>query len=165
MEDLLEPKRDVTPRPGGCARVFRGCAVIAVLMVLALIALLIYGVRMPSVRALAICQNNMLAVDAALDRYNDVHGEYPPDLNALRKDYLKDLCVLRCPLDHSKNDEPSYIYHRPGPSASGDFIVLECVRHRLYPGLPVSRLQITKDGSPKLITPMPREPKTAKPLR
>lgn len=160
---MLEPKPEVSPRPRGCGRLFRGCAVIAVLMVLALIAMLVYGVRMPSVQALAMCQTNMLAVDAALERYNDVNGHYPPDLASLRKDYLKDPAVLRCPLDHSKTNEPSYIYHRPGPGASGDFVVLECLRHRLYPGLPMSRLTVTKDGSPKLITPMPQEP--AKRLR
>ncbi len=131
----------------GCSRSLKGCAIIVAVAFVAVIALLIYMSRMPVVQDVVTCRMNMTAVGAALNRYHDVHNAYPETLDELKKDYLKNPSVLRCPLDKSPGTEPSYIYHRPKSNSPAKFVVLECCRHRLSKGMPISKMQLRKDGS------------------
>ncbi len=149
----METEQLTNRGPRGCRRLLIGCGVVTALIIAGFAALLIYTLRMPSARELLRCRDDMIAVGDALRRYEDVNGSYPPDLQALEKDYLKDPSVLRCPLDKSPSSQTSYIYHRPGPNAKGDFVVLECCRHRIRGDVPVSRLLILKDGTFNIETP------------
>lgn len=92
----------------------------------------------------------MIEIGAALRRYADLHGSYPDDLSAIRKEYLKNPDVLRCPLDTSLNDRPSYIYHQPKPNSGPDFVVLVCPHHRFSTETPPARLVYLKKGIVKL---------------
>jgi hypothetical protein len=101
---------------------------------------------MPAVVSMRACQDNMLDISDALRRYDDVNNQYPSNLMALRKDYLKNDSVLRCPLDKSPGNEPSYVYHRPGPHSGDDFVVLECSLHRISPNEPIPKIVVLKSG-------------------
>ncbi len=133
--------------PRGCSRPVRACAISLLLLILAVIALVVYVVRMPAARALFQCQQNMIAIGEALKRYEDVNDVYPRTLDDLKKDYLKDPSVLSCPTIDGKKDESCYTYHRPGPRSGPKFVVLECSLHRLKPGTPIPKLQLLKDGT------------------
>jgi hypothetical protein len=140
--NLPEPR---TPR--GCSRPLKACAVILALVVVAVILLFWYALRMPAMRALVQCQTNMMAVGQALQRYEDVNGVYPKDLDTLKKDYLKDDSVLRCPLVKPDEEGSCYIYHRPGPGADDKFVILECDLHKTRGEVPIKKLQLLKDGT------------------
>ena len=130
----------------GCRKPLTACAVITALVIAAVVTLLIYLFRLPVVVSMRACQTNMIEINDALRRYYDVNGVYPPDLDTLEKDYFKDKSVLRCPLDKSPGNAPSYVYHRPSPNAPGDFVVLECSLHRLGPNEPIPKLVLLKNG-------------------
>ena len=138
------------PSTKGCSRPFKACLAVLILVAAAFIGLLIYAIRMPAIRGLVKCQSNMIEIGAALRRYADLHGSYPADLSAIRREYLKDPGVLRCPLDTSPSDRPSYIYHRPKPNSGPDFVVLVCTHHRFSPETPPARLVYLKRGVVKL---------------
>ena len=130
----------------GCRKPLIACAVITALVIAAVVVLLIYLSRMPIVVNTWTCRRNMTEINDALRRYYDVNDVYPPDLDTLEKDYLKDKSVLRCPLDKSPGSAPSYVYHRPGPNSHGGFVVLECSLHRLGSDEPVTKLVLLKNG-------------------
>ncbi|MCE5314701.1 MAG: hypothetical protein ABFD49_02980 [Armatimonadota bacterium] len=140
-------ENNLNPRPRGCAWLLRGCAVVVGIAFAGLMALLIYVSRMHTVQDIAKCRDNMIAIGAALDRYNDVNGKYPEQLVDLKRDYLKKPSVLRCPVDKSAGCDTSYIYHRPKPDSQDDFVVLECNRHRLRKDVPLTKLLLHKDGN------------------
>lgn len=121
--------------------------VVLVLVALVFAGLLLYAMRMPAVRGMLGCQSNLMEVGGALRRYSDLHGSYPRDLSAIEKDYLKDPSVLRCPLDRDPSGVSSYIYHRPGANAKGDFVVLVCTRHRFSRDTPRTQLVYLKKGA------------------
>jgi hypothetical protein len=136
------------PSKSGCRKPLTACAVITALVIAVVVGLLIYLFRMPVIVNMRACQSKMIEINDALRRYYDVNGEYPPDLRTLEKDYIKDKSVLRCPLDKSPGNAPSYVYHRPGRNAPGDFVVLECSLHRLARNEPVIKLVLLKNGRP-----------------
>ena len=143
----METNRSDSGSTTGCSRPLKGCAIVAGLAILGVIALLVYLMRMPMVQSVMTCRANMVEVGNALKRYAEVNGEYPDSLGALKKEYLKDVSVLRCPLDMRGDTLSSYIYHKPGRGAGAKFVVLECCRHRLGKGLPISKLKLLKDGN------------------
>jgi hypothetical protein len=126
-------------------RPLKACAVLAALAMIGLITMLVVLARMPAVRSLAVCREHMAALGGALGRYNDVNDTYPENLNQLRGVFLKDDKVLRCPLDKSQGDAPSYTYRRPNSSSPDTFPMLECDRHRLRRDIPVSKLILQKN--------------------
>ncbi len=101
--------------------------------------------QVPSARHKLRCKSNMMAISAALQRYYWPNETYPDNLDALRKDYLKEPGVLRCPADKSPGRKPSYDYIKPAPNAPGNAIVLSCDRHRGSFGKRI-RFTVTKDG-------------------
>lgn len=129
-----------------CSKPLIGCGIAAGIAVALVLGMLLYLLRMPVIRSVMACRSNMTELGRALERYHDVNHEYPADLIALKKEYLKDPKVLECPLD-TDGGEPSYTYHRPGPDAPDDFVVLECSRHRLEAGAEPSTLKLLKNGS------------------
>lgn len=131
----------------GGSNLLKGCAIVAAMAIVGLIVLLVYLVRMPTVQSIMKCRMNMVAVGDAIGRYHDATGAYPADLHAIEKEYLTDRSVLRCPLDKSKDNKPSYAYHRPGANSGDRFIMLECNRHRFGKEMPVSKLMLLKDGT------------------
>lgn len=130
----------------GPSKLLKGCAIVGILAIVGLIVLLMYLMKMPSVKFIRECRMNMAAVGEAIGRYHDSTGDYPQDLRAIEKEYLADRSVLRCPLDKSKGDEPSYTYHRPGAKAGEKFVMMECNRHRLSKDMPVSKLVLYRNG-------------------
>ena len=142
----MELDTNVNGSAPGCSRPLKGCAIIAAIAFVGVIALLIYMSRMPVVQDVVTCRMNMTAIGAALDRYHDVHNSYPRSLDEMKKDYLKNPSVLRCPLDKSSGTETSYIYHRPKAGYPPSFIVLECCRHKLAKDAPISKMKLRKDG-------------------
>lgn len=148
-----------TPR-SGCSRPLKGCAIGAALLCIAFIAMLIWVARMPGVRNLMTCRENMTKVGEALRRYHAVNNKYPPNLETLSKDYLKDPGVLTCPADTSSGDKPGYTYHVPPANAGGDFVVLECERHILGPSTPPIKMRLLLNGSVETIRPNPTAPPT-----
>jgi len=142
--------RPQTPIKSGCSRPFKACLAVLILVTVTVIGLLIYAIRTPAIRGLVRCQSNMAEIGAALRRYADLHGSYPDDLSAIRKEYLKNPNVLRCPLDTSVNDRPSYIYHQPKPNSGPNFVVLVCPHHRFSTETPPARLVYLKKGIVKL---------------
>lgn len=145
----MEVRRgDLGERPG-CSRPAKACAITLVAVVALFLGLMFYAFRMPVVRGVVRCQTNMREIGDALRRYNDVNRSYPRDLESMSKDYLKDPSVLRCPLDRSPSEAPSYIYHRPDSSSPGSFVVLECRHHDLGRDLPPSTLVYMKNGTVK----------------
>jgi len=123
-----------------------------------LIIMLVLLARMPAVRSLTICRAHMAAIGGALGRYNDANDEYPETLNQLKGVFLKDNAVLRCPLDKSKGDAPSYIYRRPRNSSPGTFPMLECDRHRLRKDISLSKIILQKNQEFSVSVPMPKKP-------
>lgn len=130
----------------GCSKPLKACSVIVVVCMLAVIGLLIYAMQLKPIRIMLKCRNNITEVGAALDRYHTVNGEYPPDLETLKKEYLKDPNVLKCPLDKSSGDKSSYIYNRPSSSSKDTFVILECDRHKASRDLPPSKLKLMVNG-------------------
>lgn len=132
----------------GC--MLRGCLIATAVITALFISMAIYMWHVPSMRERTVCQLHMIEVAAAISRYTDVNGHRPSNLHELAKEYLKDPSVLRCPLDKSGGDAPSYIYN---PKASDSQIMLECNRHRLRSDMPKSRLVILGNGTFKDIEP------------
>lgn len=130
----------------GPSRLFKGCAIVGVLAIVGLIMLLMYLMKMPSIRDIMLCRTNMVSVGNAIGRYYDFTGSYPTNLSDIKKEYLANPAVLRCPLDKSEDNKPSYKYNRPGPNAGDKFVILECDRHRLMKDMPVSKLILYKNG-------------------
>jgi len=151
-------------RPRGCGRFLKGCLIIGALVVVVIIALFltlniisVWVLRKPEVRNMMICREHMVELGDALTRYRDVHGSYPEDLQDLKKEYLKNPEVLRCPLDKSPGTQPSYTYHKPDANSPDDFVMLECARHRLGSDMPNTRLVLKKDQTFEAIGPTFKE--------
>lgn len=150
----MEVNNTTNPRPAGCSLLLKSCLVITALVVGLFMAGMIYMVRMSSVRAMSTCAENMREIAGAVQRYEDVNNRRPADLSALRKDYLENPSVLRCPLDKSPGDAPSYTYN---PKARGREPMLECDRHRLRKDMPISKLRVYGDGTFDMVRPSLRE--------
>ena len=135
-----------TRSASGCSKPLKACAVIAALVVLAIIGMLIYAMRMPTIQVMLRCRDNMTQIGDALERYHSVNNSYPPDLRSIEKEYLKDTSVLHCPADKSSDGELSYIYHRPPSNAKDTFVILECDRHKAGRDLPPSKLKLMING-------------------
>ena len=114
----------------------------------------VYMARLPSVQSIRICSSNMQELAAAISRYNDVNGHRPPNLRALAKQYLSDTSVLRCPLDKSPGNEPSYNYD---PRAGDGQVMLECDRHRVKSDMPNSKLRVLGSGKFEMESPSFRD--------
>lgn len=142
------------PKPPGCSTPLKGCLIVVGLIMSLLLAAMIYLAKSPSMQAIFACKSNMAEISAAISRYEDVNGHRPPNLRALATNYLKDASVLRCPLDKSSGDKPSYTYN---PSATGSQIMLECDRHRWAGELSVRKLQTQGDGTFTMTSPSFRE--------
>jgi hypothetical protein len=134
----------------GCGWPLKGCAVVTAIVVCGLVGLLLYVLMLPGMRELRKCQANMLEIRDALGRYHDVNGEYPPDLQTLAKEYLKDKSVLRCPLSEPGRSGSSYTYNRPGPHSPGSSPVLVCEYHNKRRNLPIRKLMLLKNGRIKV---------------
>jgi hypothetical protein len=141
-------------RSPGCSTALKGCLIVTALVMGLFIAGLLYFARLPSVQAMRICSSHMQEVASAVSRYEDVNGHRPSDLRALAKQYLSDPSVLRCPLDKSPGDAPSYAYN---PRAKDDQIMLECDRHKLKRGMPNSKLRVLGNGKFEIESPGFRE--------
>jgi len=148
--DRVEQRQLSIGNLSGCGWPLKGCAVVTVVVIFALVGLLVYALMLPGWRDLRKCQANMTQINDALGRYYDVNGEYPPDLQTLAKEYLKDESVLRCPLSKPGKSGSSYIYNRPGPHSPGGFPVLVCECHSKRNDLPIRRLILLKNGQLKL---------------
>lgn len=142
----MEIERQRNAAGCGCSTPLKACLVVGALVFVLLIGGLIWTLRLPAVRSLIRCRSNMTQIGEAIRRYHDVTGSYPPELAVLRRDYLKDPSVLRCPLDRSPGDAPSYLYHRLRPDSPERAVVLECDRHRLKPGKQRVKLLLLKNG-------------------
>lgn len=138
----------------GCSRPMKGCMVTIGIALIGLMALLFYASRMPAVREIVQCRDNMTQIGAAIGRYHDVNGTYPADLLVLKKEYIKDQSILRCPLDKSPGNAPSYSYHKPVPGSRGHFAMLECDRHRMSKEIPPYKMIFRKDGSLEIKNPV-----------
>lgn len=114
------------------------------------IAGMVYVMRLPSIHAMQQCASNLQEVGAAISRYEDVNDRRPAKLRELEKQYLSDASVLRCPLDKSPGNEPSYTYN---PKATDSQVMMECDRHRLKRDMPKSKLQVLGDGTFKTVSP------------
>jgi hypothetical protein len=130
-------------RPRGSSLLLKSCLIITALILGLFILVMIYALRLDSVKSMVACGENMKELGAAIGRYTDVNGHRPAGLNALRKEYLQHASVLRCPLDKSPGDAPSYTYH---PDAGDDQVMLECDRHHLRSDMPRSRLVVLGSG-------------------
>jgi len=146
----MEANNTTPQRPAGCSLLLKSCLVTTVLVIALFMAGLIYMVRMTSVRDLSTCAEHMREVAAAVERYDDVNSHRPAKLAALRKEYLKDPSVLRCPLDKSPGERPSYAYN---PEARDGQTMLECDRHRIRDDMPISKLKIHGDGTFEMVKP------------
>lgn len=118
------------------------------------IAAVLYVAKLPSVRALQVCTNNLQELGDAVSRYRDVTGHRPARLRDLEKQYLTSPSLLRCPLDKTPGNEPSYTYN---PNARDSQPMLECDRHKLRPDMPKCKLRILGDGTYTQVNPSPRE--------
>lgn len=134
----------------------KGCAIAAAVVVALLIGMLVFLARIPTVRSMVICRENMSTVYEAMNRYEKVNNKYPAKLEDL-KDYLKSINSLRCPLDKSEGNDPSYIYSIPTSDSDNKFVVLECDRHHLVPNAPNSKLRLLKSGNFEIINPSSNE--------
>jgi hypothetical protein len=144
--------RPAAQRPGfGC---WKGAAIGCGVLTIAVIALMAWMVlkitRVPGFTSLvkdsAACQQQMVEINGALDRYAAGKGEYPKDLKALVPDYLATSRVFHCPADSDPAKLISYVYSRPPESAPGTTVVLTCMNHRLPNGSGVIPLRMRKDG-------------------
>lgn len=142
-----------TPKAPGCTPI-KGCLIVTGLAIGLFMLAILYLMRMPGVKAIAVCIENEKQVSAAITRYNDVNGHRPAELRMLAKDYLSDPSVLRCPLDRSPGGKPSYAYN---PTAIGKQVMLECDRHSLSPNAPNSKLRVLGDGTSEAARPSTRE--------
>ena len=102
-------------------------AIAAVALLVGLMLVIIS--QMPSARNDLGCKFNMIALSEALRRYHWPNEGYPATLEALRKEYLRDPAVLRCPLDRTPGSAPSYTYTKPSPDSPDNMVILECDRH------------------------------------
>jgi len=141
-------------RPRGCSTALKGCLIVTALVMGLFMAGLAYFARLPSVQSIRVCSSNMQELAGAISRYDDVNGHRPPDLRALAKQYLNDTSVLRCPLDKSPGDAPSYNYN---PRARDGQVMLECDRHRLKRDMPNSTLRVLGNGKFEMESPGFRE--------
>lgn len=114
----------------GCGNLFKACAIITILLIAVVIGLSIYAIRLPIVRDLMQCRENMETVGAAIDRYHGVTGSYPDELEQLKDEYLKDPSVLSCPVGEG-GEECYFTYNKPKETSPEDFVVLECDAHVL----------------------------------
>lgn len=130
------------PKARGLSLPLKICLGTFLFVVVLFLAAAIYMGQMPGVQAWQRCKDNMMEVSAAISRYEDVNGQPPATLEALKKDYLKDPSVLRCPSDKSPGDAPSYKYN---PKATGTQVMLECDREKL-PGERL-KMQVLADGT------------------
>ena len=130
----------------GCSKYFKGCLIITAVMMAAIIGLFIYAMNLPAIQVMLECRDNMTQVGEALERYHSVNSTYPPDLETLKKEYLKDPSVLKCPLDKSGGNKSSYIYHKPPENAADTFVILECDRHSMGHNMPPSKLKLMING-------------------
>jgi hypothetical protein len=128
----------------------KGCLITTAVVLLLFMVVVYYFSRLPSVRSMQLCQENMQQIADAISRYQDVNGRRPADLAALRKEYLPKGASLRCPLDRSSGDASSYAYYR---KAGDRDVMLECCRHKLRRDMPKSRLVVYGDGTFKIINP------------
>ena len=142
------------PNPVGCSLPLKGCLVAYLLVMALFLGVLTYFSRMPSVQAMGVCKYNLQELSAAISRYEDVTGNRPQKLEGLAKQYLKDPSVLRCPLDKSVGDAPSYIYN---PNATDDQVMLECGRHKIRKDMPNSRLVVLGSGKFEIRNPSFRQ--------
>lgn len=111
----------------------------AVALVIAVLAILfIYVARRPEFKQamsagvqMAQCQQNMMDVYQAIERYRQRHnGQYPKDLNELTPRYLAEAGKLKCPADLS--DKPvSYRYFKPTKDSPETALLLQCENHRI----------------------------------
>jgi hypothetical protein len=132
----------------------KGCLITTAVVLLLFMVAVYYFSRLPSVQSIQRCEANMQQIAGAISRYEDVTGRRPADLAALKKEYLPKGTTLRCPLDRSPGDTPSYAYH---PDAGDGDVMLECDRHKLRGDMPGSRLVVYGDGTLKIINPGIRE--------
>ena len=141
-------------RPPGCSTALKGCLIVTALVMGLFMAGLLYFARLPSVESIRVCSSNMQELAAAISRYSDVNGHRPPNLRALARQYLTDASVLRCPLDKSPGDAPSYTYNA---QARNGQVMLECDRHRLRRDMPNSKLRVLGNGKFEMESPGFRE--------
>lgn len=135
----------------------KGCVAVLAVALAALLVGMLWMMRNPSVQAMLTCRDHLTTLGAALERYHDVNGFYPEKLDDLKEEYLKDPSVLHCPVDGRPDQVVSYAYNRPKPGSPGDFVVLECDRHRLRPDVPKSKLTYLKNGRVDASSPSLRE--------
>ena len=135
----------------------RACAVIVALAVVGLIVMLVMLAKMPAFQDIVVCKSNMTEVASAIKRYYDVNNKYPANLDDLKKEYIKDKSILKCPLDKSEGDESSYKYIIPERKSKDTFIVLECDRHKLRPDMGYSKIVLYKNGEVEIINPTIKE--------
>lgn len=103
--------------------------------------------RYPTISDIANCQLNLPEIYGAVERYRATHEDkYPPSLDILRKEYMKDPSVLVCPLDKSKSGKTSYTYTPPKENPKEDDILIRCNRHRVRLDLPIIEVYITVNG-------------------
>lgn len=104
--------------------------------------------RNPEISDLATCKLHMSEIYGAIERYRAVHDDnYPPSLDALKDDYMKDPSVLKCPLDKTGSKTTSYEYTPPKGEPDPDQVIVSCRRHRANPKLPVLEVFLKADGS------------------
>ena len=128
-------------------KLLRWTAVITTLAALMLILAVTLLMRYPAVSNIAKCQLNLPEIYGAVERYRATHeDQYPPNLDVLRKEYMKDTSVLICPMDKSKSGKTSYTYTPPKGEANDNDILISCNRHRVRPDLPVIEVYITVGG-------------------
>ena len=142
------------PNPTGFSGVLKACLITTAVFLVLIIALVAYMLRLPSLESISLCTSNMQEVAAAILRYTDVNGHRPSELQALVKNYLPKPSLLRCPLDKSPGNIPSYSYN---PRAKDGQVMLECDRHRLWGNTPKSKLRVLGDGSFVIANPGIRE--------
>lgn len=82
-----------------------------------------------SSRQIAQCQQNMMEIYAAVERYRQRNGgQYPKELNELVPRYLSEAGKLKCPADTS-GKPVSYQYFRPQKDTPESAPLLRCEHH------------------------------------
>jgi hypothetical protein len=146
-------------------KLLRWTAVITTLAALMLILGVAMLMRNTSISNIAKCQLNMPEIYGAVERYRATHDDkYPPDLDILRKEYMKDPSVLICPLDKSNSGKTSYTYTPPKEDADGSDILISCNRHRVRDDFPILEVYITVDGDAGF-RPEPKDESLPKPKK
>ena len=160
MEDDRGMPAELRPQPKsmpGCYRVGAiSCAVVAVALVLAVVAMLLLMSRhsgfqklMGKAQLIATCQEQLRMVGQALNRYEIRNGEYPDRLSDLYPTFIAQKSLLKCPADDRDVDKAiadSYTYVKPAPNAPGNTPVVICNRHPLMPNSPPMTVVLQKDG-------------------